>query len=110
MGGETTVTVRGTGSGGRNQELALAAALELAGQVDVALMALATDGIDGPTDAAGAIIDGATVPGLAGLGLDPQAALEANDSHPALAAAGALFRSGPTGTNLNDLVVGLAYR
>lgn len=104
-GGETTVTVRGGGRGGRNQELALAASVALAGLPDVALMALATDGSDGPTDAAGAWVDGDTAARARALGLDPQVALAENDSYPFLDAVGALLRTGPTGTNVNDLVV-----
>lgn len=104
-GGETTVTVRGNGKGGRNQELALAAALALEGLPDVALLALATDGTDGPTDAAGAIVDGATVGRARALGLDLYAALRDNDAYPALEALEALLRLGPTGTNVNDLLV-----
>lgn len=104
-GGETTVTVRGPGRGGRNQELALAAALALEGTEGVALAALATDGRDGPTDAAGAWVDGSTAARIRAAGLDPEAALARNDSHPALAAAGALLRTGPTGTQVNDLLV-----
>ena len=103
-GGETTVTVRGDGKGGRNQELALAAALALDGWPDVLLMALATDGNDGPTDGAGAIVTGETVARAHALGLDPQAALAANDSYPFFAALGDLLRTGPTGTNVNDLL------
>jgi hydroxypyruvate reductase len=102
-GGETTVTVRGDGTGGRNQELALAAALLLEGQADISLAALATDGGDGPTDAAGAIVDGDTVRRAAAQGLQARAALERNDAYPLLDAAGALIRTGPSGTNVNDL-------
>ena len=104
-GGETTVTVRGTGSGGRNQELALAAAQALSGWEDLALMALATDGTDGPTNAAGAVIDGSTIQRALALGLDPQTALAQNDTYPLLAATGDLLQLGPTGTNVNDLLV-----
>ncbi len=104
-GGETTVTVRGAGKGGRNQELALAAAQALAGWEEIAIMALATDGTDGPTDAAGAVIDGSTVRRARELGLKPQAALDQNDAYPLLAATGDLLRLGPTGTNVNDLLV-----
>jgi glycerate 2-kinase len=103
-GGETTVTVRGYGKGGRNQELALAAALALDGWLDVLLMALATDGTDGPTDAAGAVVTGETVARARALGLDPQAALGNNDSYPFFDALGDLIRTGPTGTNVNDLL------
>jgi hydroxypyruvate reductase len=105
FGGETTVTVRGSGSGGRNQELALAAALALEGLPGVGLMALATDGSDGPTDAAGAIVDGETIARARQLGLDPYAALENNDAYPFLRTTGSLMLTGPTGTNVNDLTV-----
>lgn len=104
-GGETTVTVRGQGKGGRNQELALAAALALEDLSDVALLALATDGTDGPTDAAGAIVDGDTPERARAAGWDPGAALADNNAYPLLAAIGALLRPGPTGTNVNDLTV-----
>lgn len=102
--GETTVTVRGKGRGGRNQELALSFALEIEGLSDVALLALATDGRDGPTDAAGAIVDGTTCAKIRACGLDPKEALVENDSYTALSAAGDLFKTGPTGTNVADLV------
>lgn len=104
-GGETTVTVRGSGRGGRNQELALAAALALEGLPGVAVMALATDGSDGPTDAAGAIVDGETARQARRLGYEPREVLLNNDSYPLLDAVGALMRTGPTGTNVNDLLV-----
>jgi hydroxypyruvate reductase len=103
-GGETTVTMRGEGKGGRNQELALASALALDGWPGVLVMALATDGTDGPTDAAGAVITGETVARARALGLDPQAALDANDSYPFFDALGDLILTGPTGTNVNDLL------
>jgi glycerate 2-kinase len=103
-GGETTVTVRGAGMGGRNQELALAAALALDGWRDVRIMALATDGADGPTDAAGAVVSGETVARARGLGLDARAALEVNDSYHFFDRLGDLIRTGPTGTNVNDLL------
>jgi hydroxypyruvate reductase len=109
MGGETTVSVRGQGLGGRNQELALAAAITLSGTQRVAVMSFATDGVDGPTDAAGAIITGDTASRSAAQGFDPQEALQENDAYPLLKAADALLHIGPTGTNLNDLVVGLIY-
>jgi glycerate 2-kinase len=103
-GGETTVTVRGDGLGGRNQELALAAALALDGWPGVLVMALATDGTDGPTDAAGAIVTGETLARARERGLDARAALEANDSYHFFDALGDLIRTGPTGTNVNDLL------
>jgi hydroxypyruvate reductase len=109
MGGETTVTVRGQGLGGRNQELALSAALTLDGSFGKALMALATDGVDGPTDAAGAVVTSETASRAREAGLHPEAALVDNDAYPTLDRLGALIRIGPTGTNVNDLVVGLAY-
>jgi glycerate-2-kinase len=104
-GGETTVTVRGNGTGGRNQELALAAAIRLTGETGITLATLATDGRDGPTDAAGAIVDGETHARGLNAGLDSAESLRANDSYPFLDAAGDLLRLGPTGTNVNDLVV-----
>ncbi|MGC9350330.1 MAG: glycerate kinase type-2 family protein [Anaerolineae bacterium] len=104
-GGETTVTVRGTGKGGRNQELALAATLGLASLDDVLLMALATDGTDGPTDAAGAVVDGSTAARARELGWDIRSTLDDNNSYPLLADVGALLLLGPTGTNVNDLLV-----
>jgi len=103
-GGETTVTVRGQGKGGRNQELALAAALALEGWPAVLLMALATDGTDGPTDAAGAVVTGETAARAREPGLDPWASLGANDSYTFFDALGDLIRTGPTGTNVNDLL------
>jgi glycerate 2-kinase len=104
LGGETTVTVLGDGRGGRNQELALSAAIALAGWPEVLLMALATDGGDGPTDAAGAIVTGDTVGRAQALGLNPHAALARNDSYPFFEALGDLIQTGPTGTNVNDLL------
>jgi glycerate 2-kinase len=109
MGGETIVYVRGSGRGGRNQELALAAAKSLEGVPQVAVMTLATDGIDGPTDAAGAVITGKTIPKARALGFDPETALAENNAYPLLDATESLLRTGPTGTNLNDLVLGLVY-
>lgn len=102
-GGETTVTLRGTGTGGRNQELALAAVADLAGLAGVALIALATDGGDGPTDAAGAVVTGATLERALRLGLDPAEHLARDDAYPFFAALGDLLRPGPTQTNVNDL-------
>jgi hydroxypyruvate reductase len=104
-GGETTVTLRGGGRGGRNQELALAAAPELAGLADLALVALATDGGDGPTDAAGAVVTGATLERARALGLDPAAHLARNDAYPFFAQLGDLLLPGPTRTNVNDLAL-----
>ena len=100
--GETSVVVRGTGRGGRNQEAALAAALEVDGQ-PITFLALGTDGIDGPTDAAGGIVDGGTIGRGLAANFDPFAALADNDTYPFLAAAGDLIVTGPTGTNVADL-------
>jgi hydroxypyruvate reductase len=105
LGGETTVTVRGKGKGGRNQELALAAALALEGIPGMALMSLATDGTDGPTDAAGGIVDGGTVLRAKQADFNPLSELSNNNSYPVLEAAGDLLKIGPTGTNVNDLIV-----
>lgn len=104
-GGETTVTVRGSGRGGRNQELALAAAIALQGWPEVVVASLGTDGVDGPTDAAGAIADGESVHRAYLLGLDAMAHLNANDSYAFFEALGDLIRTGPTGTNVNDIGV-----
>ena len=109
LGGETTVTVRGQGLGGRNQELALAAAISLDGWERLAVATLATDGVDGPTPAAGAIVSGDTLPAARAKGLNAQGALQANDSHRLLRALGADLVLGPTGTNVNDLLFVLAY-
>ena len=104
-GGETAVTVRGAGRGGRSQELALAAALEWSGAEGCALLAAGTDGRDGPTDAAGAFADGGTVSRARELGLDARAALADNDSYGFFAALGGLLHTGPTRTNVMDLVL-----
>lgn len=107
-GGETTVAVgQARGRGGRNQELALAAALELEDRAGVSILSLATDGRDGPTDAAGAIVDGSTAGRARAAGIDPAAALQHHDSYRALDAAGVLVRTGPTGTNVNDVMLAL---
>lgn len=108
-GGETTVTVRGQGKGGRNQEMALAAALAMEGLPNVLLVALGTDGTDGPTDAAGAVATGETVQRARAVGLDPAAHLENNDAYPFFDALGDLIRTGPTGTNVNDLLFLFAF-
>jgi glycerate 2-kinase len=104
-GGETTVTVRGQGKGGRNQELALAAALSIQGLPNVLLVTLGTDGTDGPTDAAGAVATGETIARAVALGLDPFAFLANNDAYTFFDAVGDLIRTGPTGTNVNDLLL-----
>jgi glycerate 2-kinase len=104
-GGETTVAVRGVGKGGRNQEQALACAVEISGLRGVTAAFFATDGVDGPTDAAGAIVDGRTVPILRDHGLDPVRALDENDAYPCLETSGDLLRTGPTRTNVADAFV-----
>ncbi|HEY7140854.1 MAG TPA: glycerate kinase [Methylomirabilota bacterium] len=106
-GGETTVTVRGRGTGGRCQEFALALAPELAAMRDVAVLAAGTDGSDGPTDAAGAIADPTTIARAGGAGLDARRALAENDSHAFFAALGDLVVTGPTGSNLMDVYLGV---
>lgn len=109
LGGETTVTLRGHGRGGRNQEMSLAAAPALAGLDGALLLTLATDGNDGPTDAAGAFADGATVARAAALGLDPVAYLANNDAYTFFEALGDLLITGPTRTNVNDLAFVLVF-
>ncbi len=104
-GGETTVTVTGNGRGGRNQELALAAAQALEGVAGVLLVSFATDGTDGPTDAAGGVADGTTTARAKARGMDPARHLAANDAYPCLDAIGDLIRTGPTNTNVNDLML-----
>jgi glycerate 2-kinase len=103
-GGETTVTVMGQGRGGRNQELALSTVDELNGLKNVMLIALATDGDDGPTDASGAVVTGESAQRAAVLGLDAAEYLSRNDAYPFFLKLGDLIRSGPTGTNVNDLI------
>ncbi len=103
-GGETTVTLKGNGKGGRNTELALAAVSELADFPRVMLITLASDGEDGLTDAAGAVVTGGTYRRAAGLGLHPGLFLERNDSYSFFSALNDLLKPGPTGTNGNDLV------
>lgn len=105
--GETTVTVRGKGKGGRCQELALAAALLLEGTDGITVLAAGTDGTDGPTDAAGAIADGQSAARARALGEDPRARLDDNDSHPVLSRLGDLVVTGPTNTNLLDLYLAI---
>jgi hydroxypyruvate reductase len=106
-GGETVVTVRGPGRGGRNQELALAAAIELERrpQSGIEILAAATDGGDGPTDAAGAWVDRETCARAARLGADAVASLEANDSYRFFGVEGGRLHTGPTHTNVMDLVL-----
>ncbi len=105
-GGETTVEARPGGVGGRCQHLAVAAAIALAGTPTV-LLAAGTDGVDGPTDVAGACVDGDTVRRARDAGIDAAAALARTDSHALLAATGDVVVTGPTGTNVADVVVAL---
>ena len=104
-GGETVVHLKGKGLGGRNQELALSAALQLEGVPGAALISVVSDGTDGPTDAAGGYVDGETVPLLAAKGIPCREILDRNDAYHGLAAAEGLVITGPTGTNVNDLTV-----
>jgi glycerate 2-kinase len=106
-GGETTLPVTGPGRGGRNQEFALVAAKHLQGMTNVTLLAAGTDGTDGPTDAAGAFADGNSIARAHVLGLDPTAHLGRNDAYPLLDALGDLYKPGPTGTNVMDLVLAI---
>jgi glycerate 2-kinase len=105
FGGETTVTLQGDGRGGRNQEFALAAALALAGEDHVVVLSGGTDGTDGPTDAAGAIVDGATVARARTQGLDPKSYLERNDAYVFFRHLNDLLITGPTRTNVMDLCI-----
>ena len=104
-GGETTVMVKGTGKGGRNQEFVLASALELADMEGVLVLSCGTDGTDGPTDAAGAVADGRTVSRAMKMGLEPGKYLENNDSYHFFQALNDLIITGPTYTNVMDLRV-----
>jgi glycerate 2-kinase len=105
FGGETTVTVRGSGSGGRNTELALSAALALDGLgPEVVIVSLATDGGDGVSPSAGGIVDGTTIERGKALGLDARASLDNNDSYTFLSCLGDALMTGPTGTNVNDIM------
>lgn len=109
LGGETTVTMRGEGRGGRNQEAALAAAIEMEGVPGAVVACLATDGGDGPTDSAGALVDGTTLTRARAFGLDPARALATNDAYPFFAALGDHLLTGPTGTNVCDLYCVFAF-
>jgi len=109
-GGETTVTVRGQGKGGRCQEFALAAALSIGGRRTLLIAGVGTDGTDGPTDAAGALATGWTLARAAAAGLDPRASLADNDAYPFFHDLGDLVVTGPTRTNVNDLYLALIGR
>jgi glycerate 2-kinase len=108
--GETTVTVRGSGRGGRNQELVLAAAPVLPGTSSAVVASIGTDGVDGPTDAAGALADTTTLERARRRGIAPQAFLDRNDSYAFFAELGDLIQTGPTGTNVGDLQILLTLR
>jgi hydroxypyruvate reductase len=103
LGGETTVAVRGRGHGGRNREVALSAAREIAEAPGVTMLCAGTDGIDHDPDAAGAFVDGTTLARAEALGLDPARALLDNDTGPFFQALGDAFAPGPTGTNVGDV-------
>lgn len=104
-GGETVVRLTGRGKGGRNQELALAAAEGIVGLANVAVFSVGSDGTDGPTDAAGGYVDGYTVSILNDFGIEIDAVLQNNDAYHALARADGLLKTGATGTNVNDVSV-----
>jgi hydroxypyruvate reductase len=106
-GGETVVHLTGSGLGGRNQEIALAAAEQIAGLSHAAVISVGSDGTDGPTDAAGGYADGDTRRALQNLGLDPEEILRRNDAYHGLKAVDGLIITGPTGTNVNDIAVAL---
>jgi glycerate 2-kinase len=101
-GGETTVTLRGTGKGGRNAEFLLAFAIAIEGSMGITALAADTDGIDGAGDNAGAVADGTSATRMRAAGIDPLAALANNDAYNAFREIGGLFVTGPTGTNVND--------
>ena len=109
-GGETVVRVTGYGTGGRSQELALAAAPGIAGLEGTAIFSIDSDGTDGPTDAAGGHVDGESIAALEEKGINFDSMLRENDSYHALEAIGGLIMTGPTGTNVNDLAVALLKR
>lgn len=105
IGGETVVKVNGDGLGGRNQEIALSAAIGIEGLENVAVFSVGSDGTDGPTDAAGGYADGKTAVRMRERGISPEEMLDNNDAYHALESVGALIKTGPTGTNVNDVSV-----
>ena len=105
MGGETVVHLRGKGLGGRNQEIALSAALGIEGLSNALVFSVGSDGTDGPTDAAGGIADGETAQLMRQKGVDAVQSLNDNDAYHALDAVGGLLKTGATGTNVNDVTV-----
>ena len=106
-GGETVVHLTGKGKGGRNQELALSAAIGMEGNAQMAVFSVGSDGTDGPTDAAGGYADGDTAAELRGKGMEVYKVLQDNDAYNALKEVGGLIFTGPTGTNVNDVAVAL---
>ena len=106
-GGETVVHLTGKGKGGRNQELALAAAAGIAGIPGTAVFSVGSDGTDGPTDAAGGYVDYETAAELKAQGIEIYQVLQNNDAYNALKKVGGLVITGPTGTNVNDVAVAL---
>jgi hydroxypyruvate reductase/glycerate 2-kinase len=106
-GGETTVTVRGNGLGGRNTELALSFAMEIEGMDGITFLSAGTDGTDGPTDAAGAIVSGKTLSRARKMDIDPRHYLAENDSYTFFKKVGGLFVTGPTGTNVMDIQIAI---
>lgn len=107
IGGETVVHLKGEGFGGRNQETALAASAIIAGKRNIAIFSVGSDGTDGPTDAAGGYVDGESYVKMTRAGLNPLRMLDDNDSYNALSSIGGLIKTGPTGTNVNDIAVAL---
>lgn len=105
LGGETVVHVQGGGLGGRNQELALSAAMGIEGMENACVLSVGSDGTDGPTDAAGGVVTGETCARMRKAGVSPGASLMDNDAYHALQAGGALIKTGATGTNVNDLTL-----
>jgi len=104
-GGETTVTVKGLGKGGRNQEMVLSILAKIAGMRGVAAASVGTDGVDGPTNAAGAVADGGSLSRAIEMKLSPTEHLLENDSYGFFSGMNDLIFTGPTGTNVNDLFV-----
>ena len=107
VGGETVACLQGGGVGGRNQETALAASAIIAGKRNIAVFSVGSDGTDGPTDAAGGYVDGESYVKMINAGLNPLRMLDDNDSYNALSSVGGLIKTGPTGTNVNDVAVAL---
>jgi hydroxypyruvate reductase len=105
VGGETVVNVTGIGLGGRNQEIALSASMGIEGLDNVCVFSVGSDGTDGPTDAAGGFADGSTASLMRKEGIAPEMMLENNDAYYALGSVGSLIKTGPTGTNVNDISV-----